>query len=45
MISQGFNHPTEFEIVTAIAFEYFKRTNVDFVVLEVGLVEDLMQQM
>ena len=37
MISQGFNHPTEFEIVTAIAFEYFKRTNVDFVVLEVGL--------
>ncbi|WP_271629779.1 bifunctional folylpolyglutamate synthase/dihydrofolate synthase [Caldicellulosiruptor sp. DIB 104C] len=37
MISQGFNHPTEFEIVTAIAFEYFKRMNVDFVVLEVGL--------
>ncbi|WP_333782724.1 bifunctional folylpolyglutamate synthase/dihydrofolate synthase [Caldicellulosiruptor naganoensis] len=37
MIAQGFNHPTEFEIVTAIAFEYFKRMNVDFVVLEVGL--------
>lgn len=37
MTSQGFNHPTEFEIVTAIGFEYFKRMDVDFVVLEVGL--------
>lgn len=29
--------PTEFEIVTAIGFEYFKRNNCDIVVLEVGL--------
>ena len=29
--------PTEFELITAIAFEYFKRENVDIVVLEVGL--------
>jgi len=31
------NHPTFFEFVTAMAFMYFKRKNVDFVVLEVGL--------
>ncbi|WP_425448150.1 bifunctional folylpolyglutamate synthase/dihydrofolate synthase [Dethiothermospora halolimnae] len=37
MVEDGFNHPTEFEIVTAIALQYFKETNVDFVVLEVGL--------
>ncbi|UMZ72844.1 bifunctional folylpolyglutamate synthase/dihydrofolate synthase [Natranaerofaba carboxydovora] len=30
-------HPTQFEIVTAIAFLYFAREKVDFVVLEVGL--------
>ncbi len=29
--------PTEFELVTAIAFEYFCRNNCDFVVLECGL--------
>lgn len=29
--------PTEFELVTAIGFEYFRRTGVDLVVLEVGL--------
>lgn len=37
MLSKGMTHPTEFEIVTAIAMEYFKKENVDFVVLEVGL--------
>jgi len=37
MIAMGENHPTEFEIVTAIAFEYFYRNNCDVVVLEVGL--------
>uniref|UniRef100_A0A7C5V2X5 Dihydrofolate synthase/folylpolyglutamate synthase n=1 Tax=Caldicellulosiruptor owensensis TaxID=55205 RepID=A0A7C5V2X5_9FIRM len=37
MLRQGFSHPTEFEVVTAIGFEFFKRKNVDFVVLEVGL--------
>lgn len=29
--------PTEFELNTAIAFEYFKRNNCDIVVLEVGM--------
>ena len=29
--------PTEFELITAIAFEYFKREAVDVVVLEVGM--------
>ena len=37
MIKNGFNHPTEFEIVTAIAFEYYKQSQVDYVILEVGL--------
>jgi len=37
MISQGENHPTEFEIVTAIAFQYFYEKDCDIVVLEVGL--------
>ncbi|WP_053956109.1 bifunctional folylpolyglutamate synthase/dihydrofolate synthase [Inediibacterium massiliense] len=37
MVREGKNHPTEFEIVTAIAFEYFKRESVDFLVLEVGM--------
>lgn len=37
MESNGYNHPTEFEIITAIAFKYFSDSNVDFVVLEVGL--------
>ena len=29
--------PTEFELITAIAFEYFRREKVDIVVLEVGM--------
>lgn len=37
MLAKGENHPTEFEIVTAIAFEYFHRKGCDIVVLEVGL--------
>lgn len=37
MLEQGFSHPTEFEIVTAIAIEYYKRKKVDYVVLEVGM--------
>ena len=37
MLSQGKSHPTEFEVVTAIGFEYFKRKEVDYLVLEVGL--------
>lgn len=37
MLSMGENHPTEFEIVTAVALEYYYRKNCDVVVLEVGL--------
>jgi dihydrofolate synthase/folylpolyglutamate synthase len=37
MLEEGDAHPTEFEIVTAIAFEYYARQKVDYVVLEVGL--------
>lgn len=37
MLEKGENHPTEFEIVTAMAFQYYLETNCDFVVLEVGL--------
>lgn len=31
------DHPTEFEVVTAIGFLYFKKMKCDYVVLEVGL--------
>lgn len=37
MVSEGFNHPTEFEIITAAAFLFYDLENVDFIVLEVGL--------
>lgn len=37
MVKEGKNHPTEFEVVTAIAFYYYALESVDFVVLEVGL--------
>lgn len=37
MLDEGLDHPTEFEIITAVAFEYFYRNNCDIVVLEVGL--------
>jgi dihydrofolate synthase/folylpolyglutamate synthase len=37
MLSEGYDHPTEFEIVTAIGFKYFQEENIDFLVLEVGL--------
>lgn len=37
MVENGLEHPTTFELVTAVGFEYFKRSNVDFVILEVGL--------
>jgi len=37
MVEQGFNHPTEFEIITALAFQYYYEQKCDYVVLEVGL--------
>ncbi len=37
MLAQGFEHPTEFEIMTALALVYFKEQECDLVILEVGL--------
>lgn len=37
MLNEGYDHPTEFEVVTAIGFKYFQEQNIDFLVLEVGL--------
>jgi dihydrofolate synthase/folylpolyglutamate synthase len=37
MVQDGMDHPTTFELVTAVGFEYFSRSKVDFVILEVGL--------
>ncbi|NMB07590.1 MAG: bifunctional folylpolyglutamate synthase/dihydrofolate synthase [Tissierellia bacterium] len=37
MLNEGYEHPTTFEIVTTIAFVYFKEENVDYTILEVGL--------
>lgn len=37
MLEEGYQHPTEFEVVTAMALLYYKQQEVDFVILEVGL--------
>lgn len=37
MVAAGFEHPTEFEVSTALAFQYFYEEQVDLLVLEVGL--------
>lgn len=37
MVREGFEHPTEFEVSTAMAFCYFRQQNVDLLLLEVGL--------
>ncbi len=37
MVADGFEHPTEFEVSTAMAFLYFFEEKVDFLVLEVGM--------
>ena len=37
MVSEGYDSPTEFEVVTAVAFLYYAAKQTDFVILEVGL--------
>jgi dihydrofolate synthase / folylpolyglutamate synthase len=37
MVSKGVEHPTEFEVSTAMAFLYFAQENVDYALIEVGL--------
>ncbi len=37
MVKDGKNHPTEFEVVTSIAFCYYAQENIDYLVLEVGM--------
>lgn len=37
MLAEGYDHPTEFEILTAIAFLYFRDKKVDLAVIEVGM--------
>ena len=37
LVGEMTDKPTEFEIITAIAFEYFRRHNCQYVVLEVGM--------
>ena len=37
MTSRGFEHPTEFELMTALGYLWFKEKQTDIVVLETGL--------
>jgi len=37
MVKEGKHHPSEFEVVTAIALDYFHKRSVDYLVFEVGL--------
>lgn len=37
MLKEGYNHPTEFEVITAIGFKYFQEQKIDILILEVGL--------
>lgn len=37
MTDRGFEHPTEFELMTALGYLWFKENNTDVVVLETGL--------
>ena len=37
MVKHGYDSPTEFEVITAVAFLYFSQKPTDFVILEVGL--------
>lgn len=37
MVEEGYENPTEFEIITAVAFLWFKEQQIDIAVLETGL--------
>lgn len=37
VVQKGIEHPTEFELITALAFLYFKQQNCQYIVLETGL--------
>ena len=37
IICEGLEHPTEFEIITALMFKYFDEKSIDYAVIEVGL--------
>ncbi|MBI6873703.1 bifunctional folylpolyglutamate synthase/dihydrofolate synthase [Clostridium aciditolerans] len=37
VVELGYEHPTEFEIITCTMFYYFSKKNVDFAIIEVGL--------
>lgn len=37
VVEEGFNHPTEFEVLTCIMFLYLYRQDIDFGIIEVGL--------
>lgn len=37
MLAEGYDSPTEFELITAIGFLYFADKDVDYLLLEVGL--------
>ena len=41
MVSEGYNHPTVFEIETAIAFVWFEQKKCDVVLVETGMGGDL----
>jgi dihydrofolate synthase/folylpolyglutamate synthase len=37
VVAMGYDHPTEFEIITCVMFLYFYEERVDYAVIEVGL--------
>ncbi len=37
MLTEGFDHPTVFEMLTAVAYLYYAREQVDMAVIEVGM--------
>ncbi len=37
MLKEGYEHPTEYEIISAIMYEYFYQEHVDFAVVEVAM--------